>query len=93
MDAVEVPAGDLQVTRLLGTAGQCNRVEFLDQGGDGGVSPDLDASAEFDAFGPHLADAAVDARLEELCPQLLAYYRGRSGGLAEACRERNAAVQ
>jgi len=34
------------------------------------------------------ADAAVDAELEALCPNLLAHYRGRS-----ACRERTAAVQ
>ena len=63
MNAAEIAAEDLQVARLLGAAGQRNRVEFLDQRAERHVSPDLDPGAEFHALGLHLTDTAVDQPL------------------------------
>ena len=66
MDAVEVAAGDRQVARLLGAAGENDRVVLLQQLGDVEFDADMDVAVEGDALGLHLRDAAVDVVLLHL---------------------------
>ena len=60
MDAVELAAGHRQIARLLGAAGEHDRVVVLQQLVGRQVDADMGAVMEGDAFGLHLLDAAVD---------------------------------
>ena len=66
MDPVQVAAGDVQVTRPFGPAGQHDRVVIGQQLVDRYVLANLDASLEGDALGRHLIDAAIDEVLFHL---------------------------
>ncbi len=66
MDAVELAAGDRQIARLLGAAGQRHRVVFGEQLVGRQVDADMDAVMEGDALGLHLLHADVDDALLHL---------------------------
>ena len=59
-------AGNFELARFLGPAGEHDRVEILLQGGKGDIDPDLGAGAELDAFALHLHRAAIDQVLFHL---------------------------
>ena len=66
MNAVQVAARDRQLARLLGAAGQCDRVELGEQVGRRHVAADMLIDAELDALSPHLLDPAIDVCLFHL---------------------------
>ena len=66
MNAVEFAAGDRQVARLFGAAGQHHRVVILDDVFDRRVDADMRVVMERHAFRLHLRDAAVDVNLFHL---------------------------
>ncbi len=60
MYAVQIAARDRQIPRLLGSAGQGDRVEGLQQFLCADIGTDVAGGPEGNAFGLHLLDAAVD---------------------------------
>src|SRR5690606_27180863 len=60
MDAVELAAGDGQVARAFGAAGEGHGVVVGGKGVDGDVAADMHAIVEGDALGLELGDAAVE---------------------------------
>ena len=66
MDARKIAARHRQIARLLGAAGQNHRVVIVKKRLRLDVDADIDADMEFDAFGLHLIDAAVDQMLLHL---------------------------
>src|SRR6185312_11715988 len=66
VDAGEVAAGYVEIARPLGPAGQRDRVVFGEQRLDIDRHTHFYRGAEFDPFGRHLLDAAVDQMLLHL---------------------------
>jgi hypothetical protein len=66
MDALELAAGDLEIARVLGAAGEKDGVEIAPQVGDGDVHADVGVDLELHSFGAHLLEAAVDEVLLHL---------------------------
>ena len=66
MDAGQLAAGDRQVARLGGAAGQHDRIEVGAQLGGGDVRADVDAGPELRALGPHLGDPPLEVALLHL---------------------------
>ena len=66
VDAVEFPAGDGEVTRLLTSGGQHDRFVFVEEALDRPVHTDVTVDAELDALGLHLRHPSVDGVLVEL---------------------------
>ena len=66
MDAVEFAAGNRQVARLLGAAGEHDRIIVVDELFDRHVDADMGAVVKRHAFRFHLRDAAVDVLLLHL---------------------------
>ena len=62
MDAVELAAGDRQVARLLGAAGERDGIVAVQKLGDVELDADMDVAMEGDALGLHLGDAPLDVR-------------------------------
>jgi len=65
MDAIELPARNRQVARLLGAAGQQQGVEILDEVFHGNACAHMGVGPELDPFGAELLQAAVDEMLFE----------------------------
>ena len=66
VDAVQLAAGDVQVARLLGAAGQQDGVELLAQILHRDVAAHVGTGLETHSLGAHLLDAAVDEVLLHL---------------------------
>ena len=66
MDAVELAAGDRQVARLLGAAGENHGVVVGEELISSEIHADMGVVMEDYAFGLHLRDAAVDVMLLHL---------------------------
>ena len=66
VDAFQLAAGDVEIARLLGAAGQQDGVELAAQVVDRHVAADVGVGDELHAFGAHLLDAAVDQVLLHL---------------------------
>ena len=66
MNAVELASGHRKIARLLGPAGEHQKVIVVEQAVDRDRHSDFHVRAENDALDFHLFDAAVDDRLFEL---------------------------
>src|SRR5215469_4691030 len=60
MDALQFAAGNLQVARLLGAAGEEHSVKFSAQTFHGDIYADVRIRLKIDSFGAHLLHAPVD---------------------------------
>ena len=63
MHAAEIAAGDRQIARLLGAAGEHDGVVAVDELLRFDVDADIHIAMELDAFGLHLRDAPLDVNL------------------------------
>src|ERR1035437_7651598 len=60
MDSLQLSSRDVQIARLLGSAGEHSRVELPEQILDRDIPAHLRASNEFHALSGHLLQAAID---------------------------------
>src|ERR1035437_5800678 len=60
MDSLQLSSRDVQIARLLGSAGEHSRVELAEQILDREIPAHLRASNEFHALSGHLLQAAID---------------------------------
>ena len=60
MDAAELPARNLKITRPARATAQHDRVELTPQTGHGQVDADLDAGPELDALGSHEREPPIE---------------------------------
>ena len=63
---LQFAAGNRQVARLLGAAGEHHRVVFVEQSRGRDIDADIGAVVKHHALGLHLRDAAVDVVLFHL---------------------------